>query len=465
MDKFDVVIIGAGPAGLFAAKTLANSKLDIVVVEMGKDIEKRRCNVHNNGDCIGCSPCDITHGVGGAGAFTDFKLNLSPHIGMYKDNIFSIQELEKYIKRCDEIFISYGVPKEGSDGGESATRLVTEARKHDIIFLKSVQKHVGTENAAKIIKAMKKDIEDNGISFLTETEIKDINKEDSFVLNSTKGDIKTKFIILCPGRSMSTWTTEQAKKLCLKTRHLPLDVGVRVELPYDIFVDAIPDEIYDPKLICWPDPHRDKVRTFCTNRQGFVITERINGYINVNGHCFKEGRKKSMYTNFALLATIELTKPFSDTLEYGMTILKQANTIGERKPIIQRLIDLKLGRRSTWERIYNESSGEPTLKDVVPGDITLAMPGRIIEDIKNGLKKIDKLISLPERETFLYAPEVKFYPRRIEVIDKSMEALSEKDGHTNIYVAGDGVGWSRGIVGAAVFGIIAGDGLKNRLKI
>jgi len=485
MEKFDITIIGSGPAGLFAARELAYSNLDlsIAVVEMGRNVEERKCHVQNGGPCNICNPCNITHGIGGAGAFTDFKLNLSPDIGTYQNEIFSIDELRKYIKECDEIFVAYGVPKDSSDGGETANRLITEARRHDLIFIKTVQKHVGTENAVKVIKTMKNDIESKGVNFLTETEIKEINtravstvKEESaipnsktnkydngFILNSTKGDIQTNYIILCPGRSMSSWTSKQAEKLSLKMKHLPLDVGVRVEMPYDVFENAIPKEIYDPKLICWPDPHRDKVRTFCTNRRGFVTTERVDGYVNVNGHCFKE--RKSLHTNFAFLVTLKLTKPFSDTLEYGKTILQQANTIGEQKPIIQRLIDLNVGRRSTWEKIYNERSGDPTLSDVVPGDITLTLPGRVVEDIKNGLKKMDKIITLPPRETFLYVPEVKFYPRRIEVIDKTMEAASSnKIEHTNIYVAGDGVGWSRGIVGASVCGLTAAKGLKRRLK-
>lgn len=461
MESFDVAIIGSGPAGMFAAHELAGSGLSIAIIEMGKDVGSRRCNVHNFLSCSRCSPCNISHGVGGSGTFTDFKLSLSPEIGMYQNELFSKEELEELIKKADEIFCSYGVPEESFDGGDKANSLLTKARKNDITFIKSRQKHIGTENAVKVISEFEKDLMQSEISFITNTKIESISKKDFFILENSGKEIKCKYLFLCPGRSMSSWSFRQAENLGIRTKNLPVDVGVRVEMPKDVFDDAIPEDIYDPKLICWPDPYRDKVRTFCTNRGGFVVTERVEEYVNVNGHCFKEN--KSPYTNFAFLSTMNLTHPFSDTLEYGKTILKQMNMIGNGKPIIQRLADLNMGRRSTWERIRGERSGEPTLKDVVPGDISIALPGRISENIKNGLEKLNTLINFPPRETFLYAPEIKFYPKRFEVIGKTMEAISNDNKPTNIFVAGDGVGWSRGIMGAAVSGMTAAMGLKEKI--
>lgn len=461
MESFDVAIIGAGPAGMFAAHELAGSGLSVAIIEMGKDVGSRKCNVHNFLSCSRCNPCNITHGVGGSGTFTDFKLSLSPEIGMYQNELFQKEELETLIKKADDIFCSFGIPKEAFDGGDKANELLTKARKNDITFIKSMQKHIGTENAVKVICAFEKDLMQKGVHFLTNTKIDKIAKNGAFLLENSDKEIKCKYLFLCPGRSMSSWSSREAERLNLKTRSLPVDVGVRIEMPRDVFDDAVPEDIYDPKLICWPDPYRDKVRTFCTNRGGFVVTERIDDFVNVNGHCYKE--KKSQFTNFAFLSTMNLTHPFSDTLEYGMKIMKLTNMIGNGKPIIQRLADLSMGRRSTWERIYDERSGEPTLKDVVPGDISIALPGRISENIKNGLEKLNTLINFPPRETFLYAPEIKFYPKRFEVIGKTMEAVSMDNKPTNIFVAGDGVGWSRGIMGASVSGITAAMGLKEKI--
>lgn len=464
MEGFDVVIIGAGPAGMFAARELSDSNLSIAIIEMGRDIRNRKCSVHNFNSCSKCSPCNISHGVGGSGTFTDFKLSLSPEIGFYQNELFSREELLNLIEKADGIFAEYGVPRETSDGGESANKLITESRRHDVTFIKSRQKHLGTENAEKVLCAFENDLIRRGIQIITSKEVEEIEKsENGFLLKNSGEDICAKYVFLCPGRSMASWSSKQANKLGLMTKNLPVDVGIRIEMPYDIFEKAIPNDIYDPKLICWPDPYRDKVRTFCTNRGGFVVTERVNGNVNVNGHCFKG--MKSNYTNFAFLCTINLTHPVSDTLEYGLTILKQMNMIGDGKPIMQRLADLNVGKRSTWEKITAEHSGNPTLKDIVPGDISLALPGRVMENLKNGLQKLNWLINFPPRETFLYAPEIKFYPKRIEVIGKSMESIDRDGNTTGIFVAGDGVGWSRGIMGASVCGITAAIGLKEKIGI
>ena len=463
MERVEIAIIGSGPAGMFAAHELSGSGASVAIIEMGKDVENRKCSVHNFLSCSLCNPCNISHGVGGSGTFTDFKLSLSPEIGMYQNELFSSEELEKLIKKADDVFCSYGVPKESFDGGDTASRLITEARRHDITFIKYPQKHIGTENAVRVIKAFEQDLMQSGTIFMTGTKIEKIRRNGKgFLLENGGKEISADYVFLCPGRSMSSWSAEQADSLGLKTRNLPVDIGVRLEMPSDVFEEAIPSDIYDPKLLCWPDPYRDKVRTFCTNRGGFVVTERVEGFVNVNGHCFK-GRKSSC-TNFAFLSTVNLTHPFSDTLQYGRNILEQMNMVGSGKPIIQRLVDFNSGRRSTWEKINAERSGEPTLRDIVPGDISLALPGRITDNIRHGLDKIDKLVNFPPRETFLYGPEIKFYPKRIEVVGKSMEAACTDGKPSGIFVAGDGVGWSRGIMGAAVSGMTAALGLKEKLN-
>ncbi len=451
--KTDVVIVGAGPAGMFAAHELAaKSNLKITVIDWGPDVPKRKCPVIMYSYCSKCKPCKIMCGVGGAGTLSSGLLNLRPDIGGNLKEFASDNEAWKLVKEVDEVFVKYGAPQEiyraNTDQVES---LMRKAAAVGIEFVPIPQRHIGTDNAPKVITKFKKALEQASVKFILETKVTKINKSEIELENGQK--IQAKYIIVAPGRIGAKWLQEQAKKLGIKTHPQPIDVGVRVEVPA-VVMEPIIKIARDPKFRVYTKTFDDLTRVFCVNYQGFVVQEVYGDIVGVNGHTLL--KQKSGNANFAFLVRVELTEPLEDTTAYGYSIAKLATTIGGGKPILQRLGDLKKGRRSTWSRI-DRSNVKPTLRDVTPGDVAMALPHRIVTDILEGLEKLDHVIpGVASSSTLIYAPEIKFYANRIEV-NKNLETSVE-----NIFVAGDGAGLSRGIVVAAATGILAARGVLKK---
>ena len=457
----DVVIIGAGPAGLFAAAKLADH-LKVILVDKGRGMEGRACVALKNRTCRKCAPCNITGGLGGAGGLSDGKLNLRPDIGGNLEEFVSNEEAWNIIHEIDEFFLRHGAPDElYAPSKEDIAEILKKSAASGIKFIPIVQRHIGSDKTPAVINSIKRELESNGVVFLLETEILDIiadKKIESVVARDKTGnefEIKCNYVIAAPGRVGAYWLSDQLKKLKIPIKYNPVDIGVRVEVP-QIVMDSITEIEWDPKFHITTETYDDFVRTFCVCPKGFVVEEVYDSFVGVNGHSMRE--KLSENTNFAFLVRVELTEPIENTSAYAFSVASIANILGGGKPIIQRLGDLKRGRRSTWNRI-KKSHVSPTFNNVVPGDIAMALPNRLVIDIIEGLDALSEVIpGVASDSTLLYAPEIKLYAMRTEV-DRGLKTRIE-----GLYVAGDGAGVSRGIVGAAATGIIAANDILRKLK-
>ncbi len=453
---YDAIIIGAGPAGLFAAYQLIGKK--VLLIEKGyrpferKELIEKKIMVQN-----GIS--NIMSGVGGAGLFSDGKLNFIPILGKTDLTQFMDKnQAQNLIDETEDIFNRFGMDADVYPSNmKAALNVKMHAKMHDIDLLLIKQKHLGSDKLPQHMENMLNYLEQNGIEIKTGEEVIDFIIENDQVkgVKTLNQIFYCNNIIAAPGRVGSKWLYCKAKELNLKVRYRAVEVGVRVEVPKEV-MDQITNIIYDPTFFIQTPTYDDTVRTFCTNKQGFIAREDYDDFLCVNGHAEKE--RKSHASNFAFLSKVELTEPIDDTYKYGKSICKLANTIGGGKPIIQRLGDLKRGRRSTWNRI-KKCGFDPTLKDVTPGDISMALPKRIVTNLVEGLDKLDKIIpGIANNSTLLYAPEIKFFSTQIETNNELETNIN------GLFVAGDGAGVSGNIVAAAATGILAANGLKKKLK-
>ena len=453
---YDVVIIGAGPAGLFAAYELItkNEKLKIALIEQGHDTNSRICPMNKYGTpCKNCNPCNILAGYGGAGTFSDGKLNFIPKIG--KSDLMkymSETEANKVINDTEEIFTKFGMDSEVYPSNmDEAEEIKKEVTKNGARLLLIKQKHLGSDKLPGYIDDICKFLKKSGVTLMPNTtclDIKSNSKTDhEITVKNTKEEIlKAKKVIIAPGRGGAKWIQTLADKYKIPYLSQSIEIGVRVEVRKEI-MESICNVIYDPTIFIKTDTYSDEIRTFCTNPGGFVAKENYYGYICVNGHSLKD--IKSNNSNFAFISRVTLTEPVTNTREYGESIAKIANVLGDSKPILQTLKDLRRGRRSTWHRI-DKGFVEPTLKDCVAGDLALVLPYRIIKNILEGLEKLDKIIpGVNNDETLLYGPEIKFFSNEINT--NNHFKLEDLD----LYFIGDGSGKSGNIVTAAATGLIA----------
>jgi len=454
---YDVVIIGAGPAGLFAAYELStNSSFKVLIVDKGKDIKDRICpSMKEIRRCLKCKPCNILCGLGGAGGLSDGKLNLKSDIGGNLEEFVSRSDADNLIEKIDKLFLEHGASMKLY--GKESVFLEKKAATCGIEFIPIPQRHIGSDILPSVITSIKNFLESKGVIFRLNTEVKQIKKNGIYTLVLSNGnEIQSHFIIVATGRAGSDWFKSEADRLKIKTRFAPLDIGVRIEVPA-VVMENIIEYAWDPKFHINTKKYDDFVRTFCTCPNGFVVTEDYGEYICVNGH--SSNTEKSENTNFALLTKIELTEPVEDTTAYGISIAKLASTIGGRMPIIQRLEDLKSGHRSTTSRI-EKSFVKPTLKNATPGDISMALPHRIVENVIEGIEQLDRVIpGVNSDSTLLYAPEIKFYSMRF-IVNQNLETNL-----SNCFVAGDGAGLSRGIITSAATGIIAAKGIIKKTSV
>ncbi len=444
-----ITIIGAGPAGLFAARELAKKGMKRSIVEKGKGIKERECPMLHTGKCILCKPCDIMCGIGGAGTFSSGILNLRPDVGGNLMDFVGEKEAWELVDEVDGVFLKYGAPKKFFGDGKE---LKKEAASIGAKFIQIKQRHIGSDRTAKVISNFEDELQKKGVEFLIGKEAEDLiiknGKCGGVIVNGEP--IHSEYTILAPGRSGASWMNEMVKKYGIKASYGAIDVGVRVEVP-SIIMDPITSINRDPKFHLRTKKYDDFVRTFCTNERGFVVKESYNGFIGTNGHSLIS--RETENTNFAFLVRIELTEPVENTILYGRSIAELATTIGGGKPIIQRMGDLRRGQRSTRSRIERNSVAN-SLKEVTPGDISMALPHRIIVDIIEGLEMLDEIIpGIASDSTLLYAPEVKFYSMILKVNDKMETSIK------NLYAAGDGAGLSRDLVNASATGILAGRGV------
>ena len=464
--EYDVAIIGAGPAGLFAAYELAKMKgnrdVSVILIDKGLRPLRRTCPLFTPKEkCTFCNPCNITYGIGGAGTFSSGIINLRPDIGGELHEITrSWEKAEELIEYVDRVFVEFGAPKDRlfEPNMEKVKEIQRKAAKVGAEFVPIRQRHIGTDKTPIVIENILNYIEKSGVHVSELTDVKEIDKSNGqFVLKTTRGEFRAKYVLAAPGRAGAEWFLDQAKKLGVDMVPGPLDIGVRVEVE-SFVMEELTSAVWDPKIIMYTKKYDDKVRTFCVNPNGFIMKEVYDdGTIGVNGQTFAD--RKSKNTNFAFLTTIKLSDPLEDTIEYGKSIARLMTRLGGEKPIIQRLIDLEKGRRSTWDRI-NRSTVKPTLKDVTPGDISMGLPYRVVSNILEGLERLDTIApGMYSSNTLLYAPEIKYYSMRA-VVDSNLETVVD-----NLFVAGDGVGLSRGINVAAATGIIAARGIGMKLGI
>lgn len=424
-----VVIVGAGPGGLFAANELA-ATFKVTLLERGNY-------------------------VGGAGLHSDGKLNFHPRIGGDLTEFLSEEEAWDLVFHIRKIFSSLGVEMDEYDDAGMQS-LETRAAKVGIKFIKIIQSHIGSDRLPNVMKSLQGRLEEKGVDILLRTRATGLTVERSKVttVETDKGFHSADKVLLAPGRTGFGWLTRLMKDFEISLNFNPIDVGLRVEVPNEVINDIVHGYgSWDPKFHIYTPSYDDFVRTFCVCPKGFVVREEYeDGLFGVNGHSMRS--RVSPNTNFALLTRVRLTEPLENTTEYGRRIAQLANTLGGRRPLLQRLGDLRGYKRSTWERI-ERSYIEPTMIEATPGDISMAYPRRILRDLLEGLNMLDKVIpGVNSDSTLIYAPEIKFYAMRIQT-DKHLRTAIP-----NLFVAGDGAGVSRGIVGAAATGLIAAKGIS-----
>lgn len=459
-DSYDVVIVGAGPAGIFAAlELIRRNDWSILLVEKGLDMDKRKCPVrdeHPVGCEIGCKPCNITCGWGGSGAFSDGKLTLSPEVGGWLADFIGTEGLERLISYVDGVYVEYGAPERihGIDH-DQIDEIRQRAMQEGLRLVDAPIRHMGTDRCPVVLQAMRDNINDRA-EVATRTTVSRIMVEDGRAAGVELKDgkkIKAGVVIVAPGREGSAWLVEEAAELGLNMTNNAVDIGLRIEVPA-IVMDPLTDILYESKLLYFSDSFEDEVRTFCMNPNGYVSKEAYGDVVTVNGHSYSD--RESGNTNFALLVSTRFTEPFREPITYGRSIAKLANLLG-KDILIQRLGDLQIGQRTTDERL-ERSTVEPTLKGCTPGDLSFVLPYRHLRDIMDMLGAMDKLVpGVNSRDTLLYGVEVKFYSARLEL---SSELETKID---NLYAVGDGAGVTRGLVQASASGVIAARSAAERL--
>ncbi len=463
--NYDVIIVGAGPAGLFAAYELItkNDKLKVAILEKGSCVKNRVCPMNKNGvPCQNCNPCAVLAGYGGAGTFSDGKLNFIPKLGKSDLTKYMLEsEANELIDETEEIFNKFKMDAEVYPSNmDEANEIKKQVAIAGARLLVIKQKHLGSDHLPEYIEGITDYLESKNVDLFEKTNVLDIEtvNETKHILKCEQGkkklELEAKYVIVAPGRTGAKWVQEYSDQHNIRYLSQSIEIGVRVEVRKEI-LEEITNIIYDPTIFIKTQTYGDEIRTFCTNPGGFVSKENYYGYICVNGHALKD--IKSNNSNFAFISKVNLTEPVTNTRLYGESIAKIANVLGDGKPIIQSLKDLRSGRRSEWHRL-NKGFIEPTLKDCVAGDLALVMPHRIITNILEGLETLDKIIpGVNNDDTLLYGPEIKFFSNEIETDNK----FRLKD--DNIYFVGDGAGKAGNIVTAAATGLVAARDILERI--
>ncbi|MTV48168.1 FAD-dependent oxidoreductase [Heliobacillus mobilis] len=456
--KFDVAIIGSGPSGIFAAYELIskNENVNVVMIEEGRDIYTRKCPIAEKkvNHCIKCNPCGIMRGFGGAGAFSDGKYNFTTEFGGWLSDYIADQEVLELIAYVDQINMSYGAPSELFSTKNSGLR--KQALAYDLHLLDAQVRHLGTENNLEILKSIYEFLKEK-VKIIFNTRVQKIRKEgDRFRLDIGQPEwIDCDYLIAAPGRAGSELFANQCKELGLGLYNNQVDVGVRVEIPAEVF-QHITDEVYEAKLVYRTKQYGDLVRTFCMNPKGYVVAENTDGIVTVNGHSYRDEKLHSKNTNFALLVSNRFTEPFNEPHQYGKRIASFSNLLSGGV-LVQRFGDLVKGRRTNEHRL-SQSFTKPTLK-ATPGDLSLVLPKRHLDNIVEMIYALDKIApGVANNDTLLYGVEVKFYSSRLK-LTKQLETEIP-----NMFAVGDGAGVTRGLSQASASGVHVARIISERRK-
>lgn len=470
---YDAIIVGAGPAGIFCAYELVTSRPDarILLVEKGHDMEHRFCPKRKTGKCSGCSPCAITAGFSGSGAFSDGKLTLTRdgETGGELFDIVGYDDGRRLIEKTDGIYLSFGAPDKLYGTDEHAGE-IHDIRKDAISAnLKLVEcpiRHLGTDGGYDVYLTLQEYLIEHGVDIMFDTSVtgllfsEDGRKVEGVACDGKDGceEYFSEYVVVGAGRPGASWFESMCRKYGIESEPGVVDVGVRVEVRNEV-MERLNDALYEAKLVYHTPTFDDKVRTFCTNPGGAVSTEVYDdGTVTVNGHAYADAEKRTDNTNFALLVSKKFTSPFKEPVEYGKSIARMANMLADGKVLVQRFGDFQRGRRTTEERLHRNNI-VPTLTDAVAGDLSLVLPYRIMKDIEEMLLALDKVSpGIASEETLLYGVEAKFYSNRAKV---------SSDFETNIeglYAIGDGAGVSRGLIQASADGVKVGEVLSEKLR-
>lgn len=463
--QYDVIIIGAGPAGIFTALEMLRRdyKGKIIIVEKGKAIENRSCPKSKTNKCVNCKPyCHITTGFSGAGAFSDGKLSLSYEVGGQLPELIGEEYAQQMIDYTDKIYLEFGADThvEGVGQDEEVKEIRKKAIQADLKLVDCPIRHLGTEKAQEIYYSIEQFLLNHGVEILFGYQCSNITLDGEVctgvIIDNGKEEkvLQGKNVVIATGRRGADWL----EHLCAEHNilHEPgtVDIGVRVEVRNEV-MEKVNRVLYESKLIGYPAPFRNKVRTFCQNPGGFVAQENYdNDLAVVNGHSYKE--LKSNNTNLAILCSHNFREPFNQPIAYAQKIGELTNMLGAGHILVQRFGDIMEGKR-TWQKELSRSNVKPTLPDAIAGDITAAMPYRSMINIINFIHAVDKVVpGFASAETLLYSPELKFYSNRVKM---------DKDFNTSIqglHCLGDSSGWTRGLMMASVMGVIMGQKLMER---
>lgn len=462
--KTDVLIIGAGPSGIFTAlEMLKNgSKKKIMIVEKGLPVEKRHCPKAKTGKCVNCKPdCNITTGFSGAGAFSDGKLSLSCEVGGNLPDLIGHEFAQQMIEYTDGIYLSFGADKkvEGVGHDEKIKAIRLRAIQAGLKLVDCPIRHLGTEMAQELYGKIEKHLTDNGVEIIFKTECVDLIVEDGRAKgavflpcgkpDSEKFSVSADNVVIATGRKGADWLEDMCKKHNIE--HLPgtVDIGVRVEVRNEVMED-VNEALYESKLIGYPEPFTNKVRTFCQNPGGFVSQENYdnNSLAVVNGHSYKN--TKSDNTNLAILCSHNFRPPFDEPIPYAKKVGELVNMLADGHILVQRYGDILAGKR-TWQEDLTRSNVRPTLPDAVAGDLTAAMPYRTLMNIIKFIEAVDKVVpGFASEETLLYGPEIKFYSNKVKMDEKFNTNIE------GLHCLGDSSGWTRGLMMASVMGVLMG---------
>ena len=465
--RTDVLIVGAGPAGIFTALGLLRrgDRRSITMVEKGLPIERRRCPREATGHCAGCAPCRITTGFSGAGAFSDGKLSLSPEVGGDLPQLVGTDVVADGILRVDDIYLGLGADPhvEGVGHPKSVADIRRRAIKAGLKLVDCPIRHLGTEKAQQIYARVERELLDAGVRVLFEHECLEVLVQGEKCLGAVvaptgRPQAQTRVLaaetVVATGRRGALWFDEMCAEHGISHAPGPVDLGVRVEVRNEVMED-VNNVLYESKLVGYPAPFRNKVRTFCQNPGGFVSQENYDGGLAVvNGHSYKE--RKSPNTNLAVLVSFNFRQPFHEPIAYAQHVGRLMNMLGAGHILVQRFGDVLEGKR-TWPKELSRSNVVPTLADAEAGDITAAMPYRAMTEIVAFMQAVDLVVpGFAADETLLYAPELKFYSNRV-VMDEHLDTNV-----AHLHCLGDSSGWTRGLMMSSVMGLLMGEELSSR---
>lgn len=455
---YDVIIVGAGPAGIFAALELTQTPgTRVLMLDKGPSLDERRCPSREKGRCMQCATCALMTGWGGSGAFSDGKLTLTTQVGGLLADIRGQDEARALVEQVDAMWVRFGA--DGKPYSGDLDRIEKVAHQAAVAGLRLQHypiRHLGTERSGDILGAMYLELVGRGVEVRTRTKVDRVLTKDGAVagVETARGETLTApHVIVAPGREGADWLTKLARDLKLNLSINPVDIGVRVELPAHI-MKPLTDLLYEPKFLYFSRSFDDRVRTFCVCPYGEVVTEWAGDVMTVNGHSYAHQRTEN--TNFALLVSKNFTEPFKEPIAYGKHIARLANLLSGGI-MVQRLGDLRAGRRTTYQRL-ERCITRPTLKEATPGDLNLVLPHRYVVNLLEMIDALDQMApGVASRHTLLYGVEAKFYSSRIEMTPDL------ETGVRNLFAAGDGAGVTRGLVQASATGLLTAREILRRL--